>query len=351
MKDKKLVTLLKMFILTMGLLGIYIAIVSKGGSKDEEKSSDAIYDFAMGTSVSITLYGIDDKEIIAGDIVRSINNLSDNVISWRAEGSELYALNSSYEAGKPYAVSQELNEILTMSLKICEDSEGALDITIRPLANLWNIESATVDTFKIPDFLEVGDMVSQIGYEHISLTDDGVILDQKDMILDFGATGKGYALDIIRDELISVGADGAIISIGGSVLVYGEKTDGKPWTVGIRDPFGPAGDMVGYINFEGNTNICVSTSGDYEKYVEMYGERYHHILDRETGYPASAGLVSVTVVCESGLVSDGLSTACFVLGYDKSLPLLEKYGAEAIFISTEGEIIVTEGLQDKFTEE
>lgn len=348
--NKKIKTLLKMLILALGLLGLFI-VITKKMKPEEIKDAETIYDFAMGTSVTIKLYGVEDEEAYAGDIVTRINDISDNLISWRVEKSQLYDLNNNYKTGEKFAISDELNEILSMSYKICKDSDGALDITIRPLANLWGIEDATADTFSIPDFQDIVDMVPEIGYENITLTNGGVILNKDDMLLDFGATGKGYALDVIREEYIKDKVDGAIITIGGSVLVYGEKYNGKDWNIGIRDPFGEEGDMIGYLSFASGTNMCISTSGDYEKYIEKDGIKYHHIFDRVTGYPASAGLASVTVVCENGLASDGLSTACFVMGYDSSLPLLEKYKAEAVFVLTSGEIIVTDGLKDNFSED
>ncbi|MBP3621567.1 MAG: FAD:protein FMN transferase [Lachnospiraceae bacterium] len=348
--NKKIKTLLKMLILALGLLGLFI-VITKKMKPEEIKDAETIYDFAMGTSVTIKLYGVEDEEAYAGDIVTRINDISDNLISWRVEESQLYDLNNNYKTGEKFAISDELNEILSMSYKICKDSDGALDITIRPLANLWGIEDATADTFSIPDFQDIVDMVPEIGYENITLTNGGVILNKDDMLLDFGATGKGYALDVIREEYIKDKVDGAIITIGGSVLVYGEKYNGKDWNIGIRDPFGEEGDMIGYLSFASGTNMCISTSGDYEKYIEKDGIKYHHIFDRVTGYPASAGLASVTVVCENGLASDGLSTACFVMGYDNSLPLLEKYKAEAVFVLTSGEIIVTDGLKDNFSED
>lgn len=345
--NKKIKTLLKMTALALGLLVLFI-VISKKVKPEGPKEPETIYDFAMGTSVSIKLYGVEDDKAMAEEMITRINTLSDSVISWRNSESELYKLNNSYVSGEKYAISEELNEVLTMSYKICQDSDGALDITIRPIANLWNIEEATADTFVIPDFMDVVDTIKTIGYENVTMVDGGVIINKEDMLLDFGATGKGYALDVIREEFLPDKVDGAIITIGGSVLVYGEKANKKPWNIGIRDPFGQEGDVIGYLVFEGDTNICISTSGDYEKYIEMDGIRYHHIFDRVTGYPANAGLASVTVVCENGLASDGLSTACFVLGYDGSLSLLEKYDAEAIFVLTSGEVIVTDGLKDCF---
>ena len=130
--------------------------------------------------------------------------------------------------------------------------------------------------------------------------------------------------------------------------MYGAKKDGSSFRVGIRDPQGDAEDMTGYLEFASNSNTCVSSSGDYEKFIEKDGTRYHHILNRTTGYPAESGLASVTVVCQNGLYSDALSTACYVLGYEKSLPLLQKYKAEAVFIDKENQVTVTDGLKEQY---
>ena len=104
---------------------------------------------------------------------------------------------------------------------------------------------------------------------------------------------------------------------------------------------------MGYVSLEGTRYI--STSGDYEKYFEQDGKRYHHILDPHTGYPARRGLISVTVICGSGLLSDGLSTACFVLGKEKALDLLDQYGAEGILVDENKNVVMTEGIRDSYT--
>ena len=273
--------------------------------------------------------------------------------------------------GEPYKVSDELYNVLRQSLDICADSDGALDITIEPLNKLWGIEGK-YDSFHVPDDDEISAALDFVGYENISVYKDNsigsskdsdssnndiycsneagyILIDKENIDFAIGAVGKGYALDIIREELEKSGAKGACVTIGGSILVYGSKTNGDGFNVGIRNLRGDEADIIGQLTFETNETACISTSGDYEKYVEADGIRYHHIFDRSTGYPAKSGLISVTVVCESGLCSDGLSTACFVLGYDKSLELLEKYNADAVFVEDDGTVIITDGLKGKFT--
>ena len=166
--------------------------------------------------------------------------------------------------------------------------------------------------------------------------------------LDLGAVGKGIACDVAQNYLKQQKeVSGAVIAVGGSILLYGSKVDGTNWNVAVQNPRGKDGEAMGVLSLSGTTNV--STSGDYEKYFMQNGKRYHHILDPSTGYPAESSLISVTVVSDNGLLSDGLSTACFVLGKEKGQKLLETYGAEGIFIDQNKKVTVTKGLKDKFT--
>lgn len=357
---KKMVTLLKMIALSIVLILVYrIASENLSGKGQDSVSSDALYtkgaytfyDFAMGTSVRASVYDDSGKaEEYSAGLMDVIKTLDEEIVSWRTAGSELYTLNHNYQPEEIYHVSDVLYQALDESLQICHDSDGALDITIRPLAQVWNIEGADSESFTVPDENAIKDALEDVGYESIQLSENGVIIGTGDRTIDLGATGKGYALDMVRDYLQEQVVDGAIVSVGGSILVYGEKNDGTDWKIGIRNPKGSQDDMIGYLSFPPKTNICISTSGDYEKFFMVDGVRYHHILSRKTGYPADAGLSSVTVVCANGLYSDALSTACFVLGYEKSLPILEKYEAEAVFIDKNNHITVTPGLESVFCE-
>ena len=166
--------------------------------------------------------------------------------------------------------------------------------------------------------------------------------------LDLGAVGKGMGCDLIVDYLkTQPEVSGMILNLGGSsVLTYGQKPDGSAWKIALTDPRDTEGDYLGVITLEDGQFL--STSGDYEKYFMEDGKRYHHILDPETGYPVWNGLTSVTIVCDQGYLADGLSTACFVLGMEKAGPLLEKYGAEAVFVDEDKNVYVTDGMMDQF---
>ena len=137
-----------------------------------------------------------------------------------------------------------------------------------------------------------------------------------------------------------------MIAVGGSIGVYGARPDGEDWVIGVRDPFGEQTDAMGVLTVESG---CVSTSGIYEKGKEVDGVYYHHIVDGRTGYPADSGIVSATVLHQSGAVSDALATACVVLGKDGALDLLASYGAEGILVDENKNIYLTDGLRERFT--
>lgn len=366
--DRKISTALKMLALSIALVFICKLGVENKNDTDRNDSQyvstsadgreSRIRDYRMGTSVSVTTYGAGAEES-AALAFECIDRLDGQVLTL-----EIDRLVADYKVGEPYRVSDELYNALRQSLDICADSNGALDITIEPLNRLWGIEGK-YDGFQVPGDDEISAALDLVGYENISAYKDKskdrnnvnndvnndvgyIVIDKENMDFAIGAVGKGYALDIIREELKKSETQGACVIIGGSILVYGSKTNGEGFTVGIRNPRGDEADLIGRLIFEANEAACISTSGDYEKFVEADGTRYHHIFDRSTGYPAKSGLMSVTVVCESGLYSDALSTACFVLGYDKSLELLEKYNADAVFVDDDGNIIITDGLKGKF---
>ena len=155
--------------------------------------------------------------------------------------------------------------------------------------------------------------------------------------------GKGAACDAALEAYAASGVDRAVVAVGGSVGVYGEKPFSQPWQIAVRDPRGEG--SLGTLSIRSG---FVSTSGSYEKQFTENGKTYCHLLDPKTGYPAESGLVSVTVWSKAGALSDALSTACFVLGLEESLPLLDEFEAEAVFITEEHEIYVTQGLQEAF---
>jgi len=224
-----------------------------------------------------------------------------------------------------------------------EKSQGALDITIGSVARLWDIGG---ENPRIPGAGELEKAMDRLDVDELQIDGNKVSFLRKGGQLDLGAVGKGIACDEIYEYLMTNCPDmNGTFSVGGSVLIYGEKPNGQSWKVGIRDPRGTEGEYMGSLTFsqKAGEKVNVSTSGDYEKYFEENGVRYHHILDSKTGAPAESDLISVTIISESGFLSDALSTACFVAGKDAAITLAEEFDAEAILITKDNKVVMTKG--------
>lgn len=248
--------------------------------------------------------------------------------------------------------------MLQTCLELYEKSEGAFDVTLGALVRLWKIDSwaggAETGEFQAPSAGSLEEALGRCGSSMVGLLpkdswQEGTrLLLPEGMQLDLGAVGKGLALSRILELLEEEPeVSGAVVYLGGSVLTYGSRLDGGSWKIGIADPSDPS-SSVGILTLEGQW--CVSTSGDYERYVERDGVRWHHILDPATGLPADSGVRSATILSRDGLLGDGLSTACFILGPEKGLELAGEYGAEVLFILDDGEFVMSEGMEAFFSE-
>lgn len=285
----------------------------------------------MTTVVTVTIYGGSD-EILDGamELCKDYENLFSRTIS----DSDVSNINHS--GGSPVAVSHDTAELIKSSLEISRDSGGAFDITVLPLSELWDVEHRTAP----PDDKLIEDAKAKVGFEQVTAENDTVTL-KSGASVDLGGIAKGYIADKVRDYLKENKIKKAIINLGGNVVLIGNN-DGKPYTVGIQKPFGANGEVAASLKLSDKTAV---TSGIYERYFSVGDEIYHHIIDPATGRPASSDVASVTVICESSAIADGLSTACLCLGAEKSAALLKSYGAEAVFISRSGELSATDGLE------
>lgn len=272
--------------------------------------------FAMDTYTSVKVWG-KNSEAVCENIKNAVSVLDTEVLSRTAEGSLIYEINRNGHG----ELNEKTEKYFSAVLDVCRKSGGAFDITLGAVSDLWGFGNDP----KVPSGEELKQTLSNSGYEKIGLTSGQISLNASGAVIDMGAVGKGIALDEAKIYLENSKAKKAVVSVGGSVLLFG----GGEFTVGIRNPNGDSASCVANLHVgEG----CVSTSGVYERNFEENGKIYHHILDPETGYPVDNGLVGVTIVSESGLLSDALSTACFVLGKEKGALLASEYSAVAIFI-------------------
>ncbi len=335
------------------------------GSEEEPKtyagqSGEGVWqsvDTAMGTVVQQTVYASEEAaKRFFEEAGKLLQETEQEELSWRLETSQVYQINASAGRKEGFRITEEMASLLEACVELHERSQGAFDVTLGPLTRLWKIDQWAAggeeDVFSIPSGEEVEQALALCGSDRLRIlrTDAGepCLFLPEGMLLDLGAVGKGLAQARLY-PLLEKEADitGAVISLGGSILTYGRKADGSNWKVGIVNPFDTSSN-VGILSLEGNW--CVSTSGDYERYVETDGVRYHHILDPETGCPAMGEVRGVTILTKEGLLGDGLSTACFILGPDQGMKLAAEYGAEVLFVMSDGEIRMSEGMRTCFME-
>lgn len=311
-------------------------------------------DTAMGTVISQTLYAENQESAqVTGDrITAMLEELEQEHLSWRLESSEVYRINAAAGSREGYGVSDEMAALVQECLTLSERSGGAFDISIGALTRIWNIDQwagGEAEGFRVPSSKTLEEALGKCGWQQIRLEpgegDDAEkrLFLPEGMQLDLGAVGKGAAmarLEQILEEQTQI--TGAVISLGGSILTWGSKPDGSYWKVGIVNPADPS-SQVGVLTLEGQW--CVSTSGDYERYAEADGIRYHHILDPATGAPAVTDVRGVTILSKEGGLGDGLSTACFLLGPEKGTELAAAYGAEVLFVMEDGAIIMSKGME------
>ena len=316
------------------LFALCMALVLLSGCTGPSAQAAERTFFAMDTVMSVRIYGDGALLDAAEDRVRELEAL------WSVTdpGSEIYALNRDGSA----ALSGDTAGLLAGALELCGRTGGALDITVYPVVRLWGF---TTGEYNLPEAEAVEELLTRVDYARVALDETAWAASLPDgMELDLGSVAKGYAGDALSALLKSRGVESALLDLGGNIQAVGAKPDGTPWRIGVRDPEGDG--ILGVVEV---IDRAVVTSGGYERYFEQDGVRYWHIIDPATGAPARSGLASVTVIGESGLVCDALSTALFVMGLDRALEHWREYrDFEAVFIAEDGSVTVTAGLEDSF---
>lgn len=345
MKNSKLTWVAIM--ITVSLLLIFIINIT---GRDKKNSYEMVSEtsFFLNTFVTVSVYdsaenytgGIKDRNELE-KLVKSAVSLCgkyENIFSRTAASSELYKINSL--SGEKLEISKELYEIINKSLEYALLSEGAFDITISPLSDLWNYDKRTVPSGKMIEAL-----LEKVDYNNIDLykeKDKYYISAKNGSTIDLGGIAKGYIADRIKEYLEKAGVKSGIINLGGNTVVIGEKPDNTNYNIAVKRPFSETGKNVCSVMVNDKS---VVTSGIYERYFIENGNLYHHIINPKTGYPVDNNIYSVTIISENSVDGDALSTICLILGQDKALELINTTeNTECIIIDSEYNIIISDGL-------
>ncbi|HAY3535120.1 TPA: FAD:protein FMN transferase [Elizabethkingia anophelis] len=288
----------------------------------------------MGSRFQITLV---DKDSISAEqnidkAVAEITRIENLISEWRPE-TQISQVNQN--AGiKPIKVDKEVFDLTKKGIYFSKLTDGAFDISIVAMDKIWKFDDSMDE---LPSEQAIKESVRNVGYRNIILdsTNSTIFLKNPGMKIGFGSIGKGYAADKTRDLMKSMGVKAGIIDASGDISTWGTQPDGKPWAIGINNPFNDH-KMAAILYFKEN---AVTTSGSYEKYTEIHGKRYSHIMNPKTGYP-STGLTSVTITGPNATMANGFSTSIMVLGEKEGLKLLKQFPEyHYLLITDKGKIV------------
>ena len=337
MNKKKLPLILILIIVILSSLHLLIT------NKKEDKISSTYYN--LGTINEITLYNI--KKEHGKRILKECESIlidNDNKMSCQISYSEISKINDN--AGIDYVrVSDDTFKVIKEAIDFSKASNDTFDISIGPIIDLWGIGT---DNAKVPTKEDIQSKLSLVNYKNILLDENthSVKLSKKNMKIDLGGIANGYAADKIYAYLKEENLESALINLGGNIYALGTKSNNQPFSIGIQDPTKARGNSIGNIKI---SNKSVVTSGIYERYLEFNDKIYHHMLDPHTGYPFDNNLSSVTIVSDTSMICDALSTTTFGLGIEGGMKLIDDMdGVDAIFITKDKKVYLSKNLKGSF---
>ena len=306
----------------------------------------------MGTFAEVSVYS-DDEKIAGKAIEASLDEMErmDRIMSNYKDDSELSQVNKN-AAKSPVPCGRELLEVLEHSLHYSELSDGAFDVTVSPVIAAWGFFTGKG---RIPSDKELAKLLPAVSYRNIVINKGNnpekpgaILFKHPQTKIDFGAIGKGYAVDKALEIVRKYAVNNACINLGGNIYVRGAPADRNAWKVGVQHPRNKA-EILGYLELKDEST---ATSGDYERFIEIKGKRYSHIVDPRTGMPVK-DVVAVTIVAPTGTAVDALSTSVFVLGLEKGMNLVKSIpGVDAMIACQENDgvigITMTDGFRNKF---
>lgn len=316
-----------------------VFIIPQTGCGSEGRVSEN--QFLLDTICTITVDGMQKDE--AGQIIaHAFETCRDyeNMLSKTVKGSDVYRLN--HAGGKPVTVQEETLKLIRKGIRYGRLSDGMFDITIGALSDLWDFSG---DNPVVPDEKALKKAVDTVDYRQIRIQENEVSLENPEAQMDLGGIAKGYIADRLAEQMKKEGVQQGIISLGGNIVVLGEKEKGVPWKIGIERPYSNRSEILGTV---GLTDGTIATSGIYERCFTQDGKLYHHVLNPGTGYPVESALEAVAVKGGEGqsMDCDAMGTVCLMLGEEKGREALENIpGLQAAFIDQEDRITTTDGLE------
>ena len=295
-------------------LSIFLISCGKEAEKVEESK------FLFGTYIKIVVYS-DDKEKAMKSIDKAFNEIQriDEKYNSKVEGSLIYNLNTT--DNKTLKLDEEGLGLFEGVKKAYELSEHKYDVTIAPLLELWGFteEAMELPSLKLPTKEEIEFTKTFVGFDKVHISEDGILsLESPVKEIDTGSFLKGYAISKAKEVLKAEGIDSAFITSISSMDLIGTKPEGKPWKIGLQNPENPS-EILGIVPLK---NKAMGVSGDYQTYVEIDGKMYHHILDKDTGYPVEDKKM-VVVLCDNAFDADLLSTTFFLMPIDEVISYVD----------------------------
>jgi len=319
---------------------IMTSVLLPSCSKNVEPTT--VSGFKFNTYISITAYSEVNSSVL--DQCLTLCDTYENLYSRTIESSTLSKVNRHEITEIP----AELATLIQYGIQYGTLSNGSFDITIGSVSSLWDFTS---DNPQVPNSSDINSALAYVNYKNISLqkkpgSDDTYLISiPNGTVIDLGAIAKGYIADKLKEYLVDNGVKSALINLGGNILCVGNKPDDTAFNIGVKKPFSESGESLATLKI---SDKSIVSSGTYERCFTKDGQFYHHILNPQTGYPYDNQLTSVTIISDSSVQGDCLSTTCFTLGLDEGLKLVESLdGIEAIFVTSDDQLHYSSGA-DKY---
>lgn len=307
--------------------------------------------FYFDTVIQVTIYDAARQDCL--DECMRLAAKYEKMFSQTTEGSDIWKINHS--GGRPVEVNEETALLLKTALSYSEITDGRIDPTIETVSKLWDFHeehtkqkedladaSESAAAGRLPDKARLREALTHVGYRNLTIEGNTVTLSDPESNVSLGFIAKGFIADKMKEYLLSEKIESAIINLGGNLLAVGKKPDGSPFQFGVQAPFDAQGAVITVLSVSDQAAV---SSGVYERYFYQDDILYHHILNPATGYPIQNKLLGVTILTDSSMTGDALSTTCFILGLEEGMQLIESLAnTEAVFITDDYALHFSSGL-------